>query len=82
MRKQLWQDPVVAPVVEDLAEDLVEVASAVAEAASAEDLAEADLEAVITTDRILVIIIARASLVLAPVITTAVADALAVFSAP
>lgn len=71
-----------APVVEDLAEDLVEVASAVAEAALAEDLAEADLVAVITTDRILVIIIARASLALAPVITTAVADALAVFSAP
>ena len=70
-----------APVVEDLAEDLVEVASAVAEAALAEDLAEADLVAVITTDRIWVIIIARASLALAPVITTAVADALAVFSA-
>ena len=69
-------------VAEDLAEALAEAASAVAEAASAEDLAEADLVAVITTDRILVIIIARASLAGDPVITTAVADALAVFSAP
>ena len=44
----------------------------------AEDLAEADLVAVITTDRILVIIIARASLALAPVTTDTVVDALAV----
>ena len=66
-------------VAEDLAEALAEAASAVAEAASAEDLAEADLVAVITTDRILVIIIARASLVGDPVIMDmAVADALAV----
>lgn len=71
-----------APVVEDLVAALAAADLAAAEAALAEDLAEAALVAVITTDRILVIIIARASLALAPVITTAVADALAVFSAP
>ena len=95
MRISIWQDPVVDHAVADLAEDLVEAASAVAEVASAAVPVVADLEVpavftvdlvvLIIADRVLatVIIIARASLVGAPVIMDmAAADALAAFWAP
>jgi hypothetical protein len=85
VRKQLWQDPVVAPVEEDLAavlaaadlEEVTEVALAAALAAADSAVAT---EVAIIIARIMAIIVVHASLDLVPVITdTVVADAWAVF---
>lgn len=81
VRKQLWQDQVVAPGVEDLAAALVAADLEEApEVALAEDPAEADSVADIIVRIMAIITAARASLDLdLAVITTVAADALAAF---